>query len=382
MLEATRGGTRRHLLDLLPALTARGIECELVFSPLLNPQFGGEVARATGGSVPTYAVPMERGWRGGTNRAARFWLQQHLRHHHFDIVHCHSSIAGMVARMQPLHGRRPAIVYTPHCIAFDTRLPLAQRALSLLVERRLSPRTARFIAVSQHEATAMLKARLATRQRITTIHNGIDLAVFDRQPQLAREELGIPASAFVVGSIDRLTRQKNQAELLCALPLLLQLVPESRVLLVGSGEDHAHLLRLAQRLNVANAVTWIHPDRDPRCYYSLCDVIAHPSLWDSCPYTILEAMAARRPVVASEVGGVSELLGRTPEAAGYLYPSGDTTMLADYISLVSNRGESGDALGASGRRRVENRFELTQMIDKTVALYEQVNMRQRFERIC
>jgi glycosyltransferase involved in cell wall biosynthesis len=142
ILEATYGGTRRHVLDLLPALQARGIANTLIYSPWRNPEFAHDAAALDRTGVNTCAVPMTRGWGGARDLYSLRLLHQHLKSNHYDVIHCHSTKAGLLGRLVALRdARNTPIVYTPHCPAFATGLPVRQRQAARLMEKLLAPLT-------------------------------------------------------------------------------------------------------------------------------------------------------------------------------------------------------------------------------------------------
>jgi glycosyltransferase involved in cell wall biosynthesis len=372
VLEATGGGTRRHILDLLPALQAYGVSCDLVASPLRTSAFGSDAGWLRARGVKVFEVPMARGFSPSGDAIALRQLAAHLRHERYDVVHCHSTKAGLLGRLARLSvARRTPLVYTPHCIAFDTGLPHRQRRAARWMEALLAPLTSHFIAVSQHESNTLRRADLCKIDRVSTIHNGVDISAFDALPLTERAELGLGQRDFVIGCFGRLTSQKNQAALLRALPRVLEAVPRARLLLVGSGEDESVLRALANNLGIAECITWAGEVSEARPLYALCDVVAQPSRWEGCPYTILEALAARRVVVARDVGGVEEILD---DSYGVSYNTAhrpDVEHLAHWIVEAAHDTDWRRNTETSARRRVEEDFTLKQMVEQTIIVYEQ-----------
>src|SRR5205823_5015562 len=155
-----------------------------------------------------------------------------------------------------------------HCLAFDTGLPNAERRVARVVERLLAPLTSRFIAVSRHERRIMLRAGLCPPARANVIYNGIDLNEFAAL-QIEHQSTTSPPHQLTEGCFGRLTRQKNQAALVRALPRLHQASPQARLLLVGGGEDEPELRALAERLRVAEAIEWAGELVEARPHYAL-----------------------------------------------------------------------------------------------------------------
>ena len=368
LLEATGGGTRRHVLDLLPALQAAGVETELLFSPLRYPAFFADAAQLRGHGVHTAALPMARGARPLLDLRALRRLVVQLRRSPPDLLHLHSFKAGLLGRMAVALLRRPLpVVYTPHCIAFATGLPLAQRRVVRALEALCAPRTTHFIAVSHHEAGVLRWAGLAPAERIVTVVNGVDARQFEPQGRVLRVESRWPSEPFVVGCFGRLTAQKNQNLLLRALALLRREGVNAKLLLCGGGEDEALLRALAEGLGVGDSVEWTGEVSDARPYYARCDVVASPSRWEGCPYAVLEAMASQLPVVGARVGGIPELLG---EGAGVIVRETRARVWAGEIASLRQDATQRAALGCAARDRVEREFTLQRMTCETLQVYQ------------
>ena len=368
LLEATGGGTRRDTLDLLPALHRAGVATELLFSPLRYPAFFADAARLRDGGVRTAALPMGRGARPLLDLRALRQLVAHLRLSPPDILHLHSFKAGLLGRMAVAILRRPiSVVYTPHCIAYATGLPLAQRRVVRVLETLCAPHTTRFIAVSHHEARVLAGSGLAAAERIVTIINGVDADLFEPQMRARGAERQMVSAPFVVGCFGRLTAQKNQSLLLRTLSLLRREGVNAKLLLCGGGEDEAMLRALAEHLDLGSYIEWTGEVSDARPHYARCNVVASPSRWEGCPYAVLEAMATQLPVVGARVGGIPELLDG---GAGIVVRE---TRARDWArELVALQQDEGTraALSCAARDRVEREFTLQRMTCETLQVYQ------------
>ena len=367
ILEATQGGTRRHVLDLLPHLQAQGFQCELIYSPRRYPHFAADARQLELAGVRTWAVSMTPEPHAGTNGAALLALARHIRAHRPDVLPCHSTVAGLLGRTAAaIVAPGLPTVYTPHCIAFDTGMSPLRRRGARLLEGLLAPRTSRFIAVSHHEA-ALLRGTVAPAHKVSVIHNGIDLAAFDTLGEAGRDMDDIPCqepATFRVGCFGRLSRQKNQELLLRAWGQVAQRVPGARLMLVGDGDQECRLRQIASNLQLADSVDWLGDRPEARGLYRQCDVIVQPSRWEGCPYSVLEAMAAGRPVLATPVGGVPELTGPGP-----LLSSRNPIQLAERIIELALSPAKRATEGQAMRGRIESRFTAAMMVRQTAAVY-------------
>lgn len=377
VLEATQGGTRRHILDLLPGLQRRGFECELIYSLRRYPPFEADAQELRANGIPCREIPMTHRLNLATNLGAVARLAIHLRNNPPDVLHLHSTVAGVVGRLALLlSGQSIPCVYTPHCIAYDTGMGTLPRRSARLLEKWLAPLVYQFIAVSQHEAR-LLKSTLGSASDINVVYNGINLTEFDALagPSAAnyRQELpGEPPfpdaantpTAFVIGCFGRISRQKNQEALVRALPGLRRTIPGIKLLLVGDGELQADMLRLAAHLGVTDLINWLGDVPEARPWYPRCHVVVQPSRWEGCPYSVLEGLAARRPVLATPVGGVPELLAALGTT---LLPGG--TDLAARLQDLAAQPILREEMGQLARLHIEENFALEQMLHGTSAVY-------------
>jgi glycosyltransferase involved in cell wall biosynthesis len=362
ILEATGGGTRRHVLDLLPALQRRGAKCSLLYSPRRNPHFVEDAAILQSKNIETCQVAMGHGFHRGGDAAALREIFAHLKTRRYDIIHCHSSEAGLLGRIaNALQKHKAPLVYTPHYIALAAGLPAPQRRAARAMEKILARQTAHFIAVSHHEHSILRRANLLKNNNATVIHNGVDIALFPRASRLAPR-------AFAIGCFGRLTLQKNQQLLLHALPEIARAIPAASLKFVGDGEDGSTLCALAGKLNCENRVRFCGEVREPQNEYRECAIVAQPSRWEGCSYALLEAMACGKAVVASHRGGNAEVVGE----AGVLLPVHSAQIWAQTLIGLLQDPEKSDELGAAARERIASHFRLETMVEKTMQVYQRV----------
>lgn len=363
VLEATEGGTARHLLDVLAHLPRDRYEVTAVCSPLRDPAFvrGVRAVGSTGTRIEW--VNMTRAVQPLRDLAAVATLARYLRRRRYDLVHTHSSKAGALGRLAALLAspvsRR---IHTPHAFSFLLPGSAMRRGVYIAAEWILARFTDRFIAVSAGERRQV--RRLAPRAAVAVVYNGVDPAPFRearRHRAAVRAEFGVPTEAFLVGCVGRLTAQKGQTLLLKAVATL-----GSRrrkrvwVVLVGAGEDETKLQALARELGIGRQVVFAGHRAPIAPVYGALDLYCLPSFSEGCPYTLLEAMAAGLPCVATAVDGSRELV--LDGTTGRLTPPGDFQTLAAVLAEASARPDRLEKWGEAGRRRVQERFTLDRMI--------------------
>lgn len=285
-----------------------------------------------------------------------------------DLITAHSSKAGILGRLAARALRVP-VVFTVHGWAFTPGIPPLQAALYRRVERVVGPLASGFITVSEFDRRLALEARIAPADRVTTVHNGMpDVGV-----ALRAEPGRTPVRLIMVA---RFGAQKDHATLLRAMA---RLTGHSWELdLIGEGPAMAGTQSLAASLGIGDRVRFLGQRMDVDQRLAQAQISLLITNWEGFPLSILEAMRAGLPVVASAVGGVDESVqdGQT----GYLVPRGDVDRLVDRVERLLTDPALRARLGLQGRARFEERFTLEHTVGRTLAVYESVLARQRARR--
>jgi glycosyltransferase involved in cell wall biosynthesis len=238
------------------------------------------------------------------------------------------------------------------------------------------------IAVSDATRRFHETYNLVPSDRIVTIHNFIDdgrIADVSRESRAdVRRSLGVEGSAPLIGVIGSVLPKKGQIYLLRALPKILAAVPDTTLLVVGETGEAGYLERLkatAEELGVASRVAWAGHREDVHRILASLDLSVLPSLEESFPMSILEAMAAGLPVVASDVGGVRESV--FPQQTGILVPPRDSDALAEAISGLLLDPVLRTTMGDAGRQLVRERFSTDSQAASIEAAFARVQRRHR-----
>lgn len=292
------------------------------------------------------------------------------------ILHMHGARAALFGRVALLSipkGRRPHSVYSIHGFAAP-HYPFPRRQILLGIERLLAPATDWWICVSHAESEALLSAGIVDPRRVQVIWNGIDTSRFT--PERAsrseiREELALPADAYVATTICRLFRPRDFGTLLTAFRDVTLQIESAHLVIVGDGPLRAQVESQVQALQLGSNVHLLGMRRDIPGLLQASDVLVLSSRgWEGLPLTVLEAMASALPVVASDVGGTREAVqhGET----GYLYSPGDAAQLASLLLRLARDPVLGAELGRKGLARVREHFNVARMVGETAALYERL----------
>ena len=383
----TVGGCEQHVLALLSRLDRERFEPWLAC-------FEAEPDEATP-MIPLFRAAgvrtIDLRARRRSDPAALWRFGQLLRKGRFDIVHAHSFRTELASVMWSrgsgllpmLGGQFPALVPALRGWMPDAH-PILVRTVHNVDEFYVSPRYApltrissrgldRIVAISDAVAEYLRDEGDLPDEKIVRIPYGIDPSPF--QPDLpppSRRPEGDPLRRPTLGVVARLAPQKGHRVLFDALPAIHAAIPDVHARLVGHEElsTAAELQAYALQKRVANFVTFEGFRSDIPGVMADLDVFVLPSLWEGFGLVLVEAMAAGRPVVASAVGPIPEIV--VDGVTGLLVPPGDPAALAEAIVRVLRDPELASAMGRAGRARVERELRIDTMVARTEALYNEL----------
>ena len=294
-------------------------------------------------------------------------LRRLLLDERFDVVHAHSSKAGVLARVAARMAGTPA-VYSPHCFAFVGPQPALRRWPAVAVERALARATAATICVAEDEREVALSARIGDPDRLRVVHNGAGACRADLEPdpELAEFAAGRPLAAVLTA----LRPQKAVDVFVAAAPAILAAAPEARLAVIGDGELKEQLERQAAQLGVGDRLRFFAFRRPAARQLREVDVFVLPSLWEAFPISILEALACGVPQVATAVGGSAEAV--SDGVTGLLCPPGDAAALATSVAALLGDPERRARMSAASRTRHATAFTLERMVAETATVYRSV----------
>ncbi len=369
VMEATIGGTRRHLSDLALGEQRAGLEVHVAAACLRVQDFERDLERLEREGIGVTRIPMRREIAPFADRRHAAELRALLRRLRPEIVHTHSSKAGVLGRWASLREGIGARVHTPHTFAFlfAGMFGPGKRALYRGVERWLAQRTQRLIAVSQDEQRTIRAARVVPEERLRVVENGLDPRPFAAARPLPRAQLGFRDDAPLLFCAGLLNLAKGQDLLLEALaqPGLERV----QLALAGEGELRAQLEARAAALGGRVRLLGFRPDMPE--LLATCDLYVLPSRWEGMPYVLLEAMAGARPFVATPVDGARELALRG--ACGRIARAVSAEALAHELrELLALPAAERARLGLAGRACVEQHYTLESMLQGTLAVYREL----------
>lgn len=355
-----RRGAESHVLALGGGFAARGWEVGVAYwggSGELAPEFRGA-------GVAVHRLD----FRGALNPGSLPAFIRLIRAFRPDIVHTHLPLAEFYGNLAAALCRIPAVVSTKHSDHALFRRPSVR-----LGHRLMSAPNSAVVAVSQHMARFIHKVGLWPGTPLVTIHNGLDVGAVDRAGDAVRvaelrAELAAPPG-WLIGAAGRLAPEKGFDTLIGAMPGVLAELPDARLVIAGAGPERAGLQAQIERLGVARSVHLLGARADLPTLMHVMDVFVLPSRAEPFGLVLLEAMAARKPVIATAVGGVPEVV--LDQQTGDLLPPSDAPRLADAVVALLRHAQRAQSYGEAGRQRAERVFPLERMLAATERLYRQ-----------
>ncbi len=355
------GGGQMHLLALAGGLDKARFDVAVASMP------GGPLEAEVGkAGLPFLPVPLRKRLSGDIIRE----ISRVLRANEIDILHTHGGVAGLFGRRAARRAGTPVVVHTLHGIHYLHYRNPVLKYLLVLDERRLARRTDAVIFVSEADFDRGERWRLVPRSRMRLIRNGVAPDPGDDpESRRRRDELraALKLAPPVVGAVSRLHRQKGIIHLLRAAPDILKRRPETRIVVVGGGPLERDVRRFAARAGLDRHVLILGERPDARDLLSLFDVFVLPSLWEGLPLVLIEAASLGKPIVASAIDGVCEVL-RDGET-GLLVPPANPPELAGAVVRLLEDRDLAARLGAAARLEIPPRFTLERMIGETRNLY-------------
>lgn len=368
VMEATIGGTRRHLVDVALAQAAMGLQVTVVVSTLRDPGFPADLKTLERAGVRVERLPMVRSIHPLQDLRHLRTLKRLLKELRPDVVHTHSSKAGVLGRRASLSSGIGVRVHTPHTFAFlfSALFGRAKRTLFRSIEQSLARSTHFVVAVSSSEAETMRTAGVVDPAIIRTVPNGIDPVRMEGAAPMDVSAFGLDPGlpvAVVVGLVYSAKGQDLAIEALSSGRDLGAL----QILFVGPG-DSAPLMARADSLGVAGRIAFTGARDDVPAVLAAADFLLLPSRWEGMPYVVLEAMAASLPVVATPVDGARDLV--LDDQTGYLAQQIQADSIADAMGRAVLAGKARrEQLGRQGRARLDGAFTVDSMVQGLVSVY-------------
>jgi len=370
------GGPALHVSYLAKGLEPRGYDTTLVAGRLARGEDSMSFVAEELGVTVVALGELHREVSPVYDPVAIKRLVQELSRVRPHILHTHTGKAGAVGRAAAMlagDARPPVVVHTFHGHVLRGYFDPIRTQLFRETERVLARHTTRLIAVGPQVRDDLVELGVAPAEQFSVIRLGIDLeSRVHTQGRRAeyRRLFGIPEDRFVVGWIGRMTAIKRVSDILTSFKLLLDRGVDATLCLVGDGPDREPAELQAKELGIARHVILLGYQRDVSPYYALFDAFVLPSANEGTPVVAIEALAAGRPVVATRVGGIPDVV--TEGEDGYLVPVGHVEAIADALEQLARDPELRRSFGERGRALVVPRYRVERLIDDVDALYREL----------
>ena len=370
------GGSQENTVLSCEGQADAGHTVSLVYGPIYGPE-GSLLERLKHhGGIETIETPnLVRDLSPLRDVRCYFDLKRIIAQHKPDVVHTHSSKAGILGRLAAWKARVPCVVHTIHGLAFHLYQTKWRNAIYIASERFAARRCHRIVCVADAMRDQALAARIGHRDQYLTVYSGIEIEPFVQRkhsPQAMRTELGLAEDDFVLGTIARLAELKGHDDLLDALSPMMHTHPNIKLLWVGDGWWRDRLMKRIQRLGLESQVVLtglVEPQRIPECLGAM-NVLVHPSYREGLPRAVPQALLSGVPAIVYDVDGAKEVC--IDGEVGRLVPPGDLTALRDAVQWMMDHPKERQEMGQRGRERCEDRFAAARMVKKLETIYAQV----------
>ena len=300
---------------------------------------------------------------------AFLYLYKLIKKENFTIIHTHSSKAGFLGRVAAMLNKTPIVIHTIHGFAFHDYMNSFKKNIFIYLEKLSAKWTHGLVTVSNLNKKKVVDLGIAPIEKLKNIYSGIDLTLFiNEKNDQFRKELNLDSNHLLLGSVGRLSNQKDPITMIEAFCIVIKRFPSAHLTLVGDGELRDDILIKIDQLQLNGRVHLTGNKNDPwRIYHSL-DVFIMSSIYEGLGRSITEALSCGVPVVCTSVEGVPEIV--RDNETGILVPPKNPGALATGIINSLNDMDNAKRMAEEGRKFVNENFDVNKMVDDIDSLYD------------
>ena len=364
--QAEMGGAQRYLYDLATSSDAQNYDISVAIGQGQDQSLINELK---GKNIITYQIKhLVRQVSPLNDILAIFELRKIYKRIKPDVIHLNSSKAGVLGSLanHTIAKISYNIVYTAHGWVFNEPMNKIKKILYWSLEKITSQPKDKIICVSEFDRQTAIKYKIAGAKKLTTIHNGLDnnLMVFLTKEE-ARKELKLPTDKTIVGTVANFYKTKGLEYFIKAIK---ELNDENIIgVIIGEGDLRMELKKLISSLGLKNKLLLLGKHTNASKYLKAFDIYACSSVKEGFPYSILEAMAAKLPIISTNVGGIPEMIKDNNN--GLLVEPKNPEILSEEIKLLIKNQDLSQKLAEKAEQDVKNNFTKEQMIKQTFGLY-------------
>ncbi|MGE3181692.1 MAG: glycosyltransferase family 4 protein [Phycisphaerae bacterium] len=369
------GGAQENTILSCEGLHQRGYEVTLMTGPTTGPE-GSLVERARAGGYRYVEIPeLRRAINPWFDARAQRVMRAELGDLAPDLVHTHSSKAGILGRNAAFEARVPRIVHTIHGMSFNRTQPWWLQRLYQTLERRAARRTHAIATVADAMIEQTVAARICPRNKLQTIYSGMEIERFTPNPATraaTRAAWGISEDAVVVATVARLFRKKGYEQLIPIMRTIANQNENVRFVWVGDGAQRAEYEAELRRsgLRDRTVLAGLVPPNVVATLLAGADILAHTSQWEGLPRVVVQALLMQVPVVAFDVDGTREVV--IEHETGRLISLNDEAAFAAALLEMARDAAQRVRFGRAGRDLCRERFDARLMIDQLEKLYRRL----------
>ena len=374
--QALGGGVQKYVIQLCQHLNAKQFNVTGCCSVEAEHDFGeGDIpfsAAFRNLGIPYFVVAMQRTINLRHDCGAFIKIYRALRQNRFDIVHAHSSKAGVLARIAARMAGVPVVIYSPHAFSFDGPGHWVRKLTYSVFEKIATWFCDAVITDSPSEKALAMRKRVAQDGKIAVVPPGIELRDYNPKMQEGErraclDKVGLPGGQKVVTMIGRLAPQKDPVTFIRSCEAIHRERPQVSYLLVGDGPLMDQCLQLIKSLGLNEKIAVLGWRRDYQMLLKLSDVLVLTSLWEGLPFVLLEAMALSKPVVGTRTTGTVDVIKNGQN--GFLVTPQSPDLLAGKVMWILDNPEAASEMGQAARRTVEEQFTLVKTIPSIEEIY-------------
>ena len=361
------GGVAEYLYMLLKNWNNKEYENFLIVSE----DYKNQIDRFKPYVEQIYFVPMVREITIKKDISAILKVGKILKKIKPDIVYLHSSKAGAIGRIALAFNFKTKIIYNAHGWYFNAEISNKKKRFFAFIEKFLALKTNKIINISQNEYESALKYKIASPKKMCVIENGIDFEKFKNSGKYrdsTRNKYNISNNDIVIGVVGRLSEQKDPINMIKAFNLINKENNNTKLMYVGSGELEEKVLDYAKENNIIDNVIITGWVSNVEQFIPAFDIAVLPSKWEGFGLVLIEYMACDKPIVASNIGGISNII--KDGINGFLIKSGDYKELNEKIqNLINNKSIYKKII--ENNKVYREKFDIRNVVKKHLSLFEE-----------
>lgn len=365
--QSSVGGVPEYLYTLLNNIDTQKYDNILI----LSEEYKNQIEKFNKVSSKIYFVPMVREISFKNDVSAIMKVNKIIHNVKPDIVYLHSSKAGAIGRIAMLFNRKIKVIYNAHGWYFNAEISEKKRKVISLIEKILATKTNMIINISKDEYNSAIERKIAKPNKMCIIENGIDFRKFeniDKYRKTTREKYNIKDDEIVIGVVGRIEEQKDPITFIKAAKIVNEKVPNTKFMYIGAGSLENDVKLFAKENNLENNVIITGWTNNVERYIPALDIAVLPSKWEGFGLAIIEYMACKKPIIASKVGGIEDIIN--DEKKGFLITPQDYNTLSKYIIKYIEDKELVNKIIDFNYKYAIDKYNIKSEIEKTEKIFD------------